>query len=115
MMNQYFAVHFTAGPNWLPDKTIFPPPIDGHVAYIKALYDMGKVVMAGPFADGQGGMTILQVEDDEEARAIVSADPDVRAGLLHPEIRRYAPIAWRDVSASSLPYENVPLILHPKA
>jgi len=66
------------------------PHLAEHLDYMIALEADGKVFASGPMnVPGSGdGMTILKVETEEEARAIVSADPLVkkagRTFTLHP-------------------------------
>ena len=56
---------------------------DEHIVYLRGLAEQGKVALNGPirFRDTPGfrGLTIYTVDADE-ARALASADPAVRAG-----------------------------------
>lgn len=55
-----------------------------HRAHLADGRSKGIVLESGPFADGKGGMYIIDVADDEAAKAFVSADPYSAAGLrLH--------------------------------
>jgi hypothetical protein len=93
-MKKCFLVFFNPGPAWTEGRSIFEQPLDDHVDFIHSLYEQGKVAMAGPFADGAGGMTILMAESQGEARALIDQDPDVIRGILRPEIRQWSPIDW---------------------
>lgn len=57
---------------------------EGHMANIKRLADMGKLVLAGPFFAGgeRRGVFIFKVDSIEEARALTETDPAVIAGRL---------------------------------
>lgn len=60
----------------------------GHLAYIRKLSDEGKLLLAGPLLD-QGplrGIFVLDVATVDEARALVDADPAVKAGRLKVEL-----------------------------
>ena len=46
--------------------------------------ETGKLIIAGPFADGGDlrGMLIFRVDTPEEAKALAEQDPAVKAGRL---------------------------------
>lgn len=56
---------------------------EAHFAYLR---DSGVVTQAGPFIDGEGGMSgsliVLEVVGREAAEAWAAADPYARAGLF---------------------------------
>ncbi len=54
---------------------------DEHLAYMNALHDEGKVVLAGPTADSAGAVVVMHVADQSEAQEVVSADPYTREGV----------------------------------
>jgi uncharacterized protein len=57
---------------------------DAHMAHLSGLHDAGKLLAAGPLADGSRqyrGLSIMRVNTDE-ARALEEADPAVRAGVF---------------------------------
>jgi len=60
-----------------------------HLAYMRRHMERGNYILTGPFADGEDprGLLVMQAESVEAARAIVEADPAVRAGVLRVEIR----------------------------
>ncbi len=53
-----------------------------HREYIARLSDQGKIVAAGPLADGTGGLFIYSVETEEEARYLAEQDPYSTMGVL---------------------------------
>jgi len=65
------------------------PHQQGHMDNIKRLADAGKLLVAGPFADGGDwrGIFILKCASLDEAKALVATDPAVVAGLLNAEVR----------------------------
>lgn len=63
-----------------------------HLAYLDGLRQAGKVLMAGPFVDGDGGMVMYDVESLEEAKRLASEDPLVKAGVRSLELRAWAPL-----------------------
>lgn len=52
-----------------------------HRAYLAKGRALGTVVESGPFVDGEGGMYILNVANEEEASAFVANDPYTQAKL----------------------------------
>ncbi|MEW6210320.1 MAG: ankyrin repeat domain-containing protein [Acidobacteriota bacterium] len=93
-MKKLFLVFFSPGAAWIEGKNIFEQPLDDHVNFIHQLYREGKVMMAGPFRDGTGGLTIMTVESETEAKELIERDPDVIREILRPEIRAWFPIDW---------------------
>ena len=63
--------------------------IRAHVAWLKGLEARGQLVLAGPFADGSGGMLVLRSASLEAAAALAGEDPFVRAGSARPEVRAW--------------------------
>lgn len=108
-MTRLYAVFFRPGPRWLEGKTIFEQPLDSHVAYLKSLYEKGIVLLAGPLEGSGGGLTILQLADEEEAQTLIEADPAISQGVLTYTLHRWYPIAWDTVTADNLLYETPPL------
>ena len=61
-----------------------------HREYLAAGRASGAIVESGPFADGTGGMYVLQVADEAAARAFVDDDPYRKDGGLAFTVRRFA-------------------------
>ncbi len=100
-MKKLFLVFFSPGAAWIEGKSIFEQPLDDHVNFIHQLYQRGKVMMAGPLADGTGGLTIMTVESEREARELIEHDPDVLREILRPEIRAWSPIDWENYAPAN--------------
>ena len=60
---------------------------DEHRAYFTGLKERGKLLMAGPFKDGSGGMAIFIADSLQEATTLSNNDPTVIHGLQIPHIR----------------------------
>jgi uncharacterized protein YciI len=60
----------------------------GHFAYMDQMAERGILVLTGPSLDGEFGVAIFAATQQDEAQAIVDADPAIIAGLftarLHP-------------------------------
>ncbi len=61
-----------------------------HTDYLQSLFDDGRLVLAGPTTGGSldDGVTILEADDEAEARAVMAADPAITSGLMTGELRR---------------------------
>ena len=46
-----------------------------HREYLKRLYDQGKLVFSGPFADDDGALIMYECADEAAARAQFAEDP----------------------------------------
>jgi hypothetical protein len=51
-----------------------------HLAYVAEQYRLGRVRLAGPFADGSGGMVVYQNVSRDEAERLAREDPAVSSG-----------------------------------
>lgn len=63
-----------------------------HLTYVSELYQAGKVHMAGPFADGRGGLVIYNCDTEQEATQLATADPVVQSGARTVEVRAWSPL-----------------------
>ena len=82
----YFVVIYSPGANWDHNKST-QELIGEHAQYLQSLFDQNKVVMAGPFSDDSGGVAILQVDSENEARKVVENDPCVRSRVINADLR----------------------------
>jgi uncharacterized protein YciI len=55
--------------------------LPAHRAHLAAGRERGMVTDSGPFADGRGGMYVLEAPDDAAAQRFVADDPYQGAGL----------------------------------
>jgi uncharacterized protein len=63
--------------------------LEAHKAYLAAGRESGQVAESGPFADGKGGMYVLELPDERAARAFVDADPYLTQAKLTMTIREW--------------------------
>jgi uncharacterized protein len=77
------VVFLRRGSKWNPDLPVREQAFwDEHARFMDALFDAGKVILAGPFADDSGSMVILTVESADNARAIFREDPWAHQDIL---------------------------------
>jgi acetyl esterase len=84
-MSNYIVGYLRRGPNaGTGDKAEVEKLQEGHLANIRRMAAAGKLVVAGPFSDNGDlrGMFIFANTTMEEAKALVAADPAIKAGRL---------------------------------
>lgn len=87
-MKSYVMAFLKAGPNRSQNEEEAAKLQAAHLANIRRLAEMGKLVLAGPFMDGGEvrGIYIFNVETVEEAAALTETDPSIQAGRLVMEL-----------------------------
>jgi uncharacterized protein YciI len=59
-----------------------------HFAYMDQVRERGQLLLTGPALDGSWGVAIFKVTTQEEAEALMRADPAIQVGLftgkVHP-------------------------------
>lgn len=69
-----------------------------HRAYLQDLLQQGRLVLAGPFADGSGALFVYDVPNEDEATKLAANDPFAKASLF----RRIVMKPWTPVFANPL-------------
>lgn len=61
-----------------------------HSDYLQRLFDEGRLILAGPTTGGalDDGLTLLEADNEDEARAVMDGDPAITSGLMTGELRR---------------------------
>jgi uncharacterized protein YciI len=95
-MTIYYIFLLKKGPTWSPDET---PEIsalqEAHLANLKRLGDMGKLVINGPLLDSFAtsgeirGIGALKTESLAAAQELISTDPMVQPGRLVFELHTW--------------------------
>jgi len=82
-----FVVIYTPGPAWLAGKSVTEQPsFREHGMYMKQVFAARQLLMGGAFLDNQGGLGILDVANEAQAREIVAHDPAVLARVFEPHL-----------------------------
>ena len=86
----YYAVMFSPGPNY-PESGDFSMVDcrEAHLDFLDRIQSDGTLVMAGPYLDGEGGMSVYRADSMDAARGIAEQDPCVQAGVLSIEVREW--------------------------
>jgi uncharacterized protein YciI/ketosteroid isomerase-like protein len=85
---QNFAIIFKRGSQWIPGKSVREQPLREHGEYLQKLLEDKKLLFAGPFLDDQGGLAVLSVADEAEARDALAHEPATLAHILEPELHQ---------------------------
>jgi uncharacterized protein YciI len=70
--------------------------MDQHFAYWKDQNDKGVCLFGGPVLDAKGvyGILVVRAASEDEARALGSADPSVKAGLIKIDVAEMRVAFW---------------------
>ena len=86
-MSEFLGIIRPPRPTFAQDADDREQAIMGeHFGYLSRLLAEGKLVLAGPSLMPAFGILVLEVADEEEAWAIMRADPSVQAGVNTPEV-----------------------------
>lgn len=95
-MTIYYVYLLKKGPAWSPEET---PEIEAlqeaHLANLRRLGDMGKLVLNGPLLDSFAtsgeirGIGVLKTSSLAEAQELIRTDPMVRVGRLIFELHTW--------------------------
>lgn len=107
VVKQTYLVIYRPGPEWLKGKSLGEQPLKEHGMYMLGLYIKGSMMQAGPFTDDTGGAALLVVNDESEAKALVTEDPAVKTGIFAYEMHPWKLQPWdefaKKVKASTQP------------
>ena len=78
-----FLVYRNPGPAWVPGRGSREQPLwNEHAVFMDRLFDDGRIVLAGPYADYSRILLIVQASDRDEAAGLLVDDPWTRQGIL---------------------------------
>jgi uncharacterized protein len=93
-MKRTYLVVYKPGPNFLTGKPLAEQPLKEHGRYMLSLYVKGSLKFAGGFSDNAGGAAAFEAADDDEAKAVVAADPAVVSGVFVGELHPWGLVDW---------------------
>jgi uncharacterized protein len=88
-MKTWFVRLIPPRPTFMQDITESEQKImQEHLVYLKGLYAKGVLIFGGPVLEPKGvyGVLVFEAATEDEARAIASADPSVKAGVNRIEV-----------------------------
>jgi uncharacterized protein len=75
-MKTYYAALLRPGSLWDSSKPVREQQFwDEHARFIDALFDEGKIILAGPFADRSGSLVIVAADNSEQVWEMYRSDP----------------------------------------
>ena len=84
-MNTLFLVFRDPGPSWVRGVPTRQQPLwDEHAAFIDRIFEQGRIVMAGPYADCSRALIIVKAREAQEALVLFHGDPWEKSGILVP-------------------------------
>ncbi len=89
-----YLVIYRPGPGWIAGKSLAEQPLKEHGQYMLSLYSKGTSKFAGPFLDDAGGALVFEAENENEARAVIAADPAIRSGIFVAELHPWKLVDW---------------------
>ena len=95
---QTYFVLYHPGPSWIPEKPVSGQHLREHGQYILAQYKQGTVKFGGPFADNSGGACAIEVQNEDEAKKFVAADPAVVSQVFTAEIHPWHLVDWDKIA-----------------
>src|SRR5262245_38841561 len=86
-----YAFVYAPGPQWLAGRPRTEQNLGAHRAYAAELYAQGRVLLAGAFLGG-GGFAVVRAKGEDEAAAMLAADPAVEQGVLTGVVHRWVAV-----------------------
>ena len=81
--NTLFLVFRNPGPAWVPGLSSREQPLwDEHALFMDRLFDEGRIVLGGPFADYSRVLLVVQARDRNEASELFRDDPWTSRSIL---------------------------------
>jgi uncharacterized protein len=82
-MASLFLVFRGPGPSWVPGRPTREQPLwDEHAVFMDRLFEQGRVVLGGPYADYSRNLVVVEGRDPEEVSSLFRDDPWTQAGIL---------------------------------
>ena len=78
-----FLVFRNPGPSWVPGLSSRQQPLwEEHAHFMDRLFEQGRIVLGGPYADSSRVLLVVQARDAAEASDLFRADPWAERGIL---------------------------------
>ncbi|MBX3447615.1 MAG: hypothetical protein KF765_12750 [Parvibaculaceae bacterium] len=77
-----FAFIYRPGPAWIEGKPMQEQALGPHVGFMQRLKDEGRLLVAGPLLETNGGIAVIRAADKQEADGLLASDPAVTSGIF---------------------------------
>jgi uncharacterized protein YciI len=83
-----YLVFRDLGPSWVKGLPSREQPLwDEHAVFMDRLFDEGRIVLGGPYADYSRVLLIVAARNTDEAAELLRDDPWTKSGILvHGEV-----------------------------
>jgi len=82
-MTTLFLVFRGPGPAWAPGRPTREQPLwDEHAVFMDRLFDGGRIVLGGPYADSSRNLVVVKGRDVDEVADLFRKDPWTEAGIV---------------------------------
>lgn len=78
----YFIIHYSPGQAWLEGKPLFEQELMEHGDYMSQLVKENILLVGGPFSNEDGGLAIIKVRDEIQAKVVLENDPAIKIMCL---------------------------------
>jgi uncharacterized protein YciI len=79
----FFLVFRNPGPSWVSGFPSRQQPLwDDHAVFMDRLFEQGRIILGGPYADYSRVLLIVQASGKAEASELFRDDPWVPRGIL---------------------------------
>ncbi len=83
MSTTLYLVFRNPGPSWVPGLPSRQQPLwDEHAVFMDRLFEQGRIVLAGPYADLSRVLLVVQARDSAEVVEFFRGDPWTTGGIL---------------------------------
>lgn len=89
-----YLVVYRPGPAFLAGRPLSEQPLKEHGRYVLSLHTKGALKLGGGFLDDTGGAMVFEAESEEEAAAVVAADPAVISKVFVGELHPWRLVDW---------------------
>ena len=83
MNTTLYLVFRNPGPSWVPGLPTRQQPFwEQHAVFMDRLFEEGRIVLGGPYADGSRVLLVIKARDSSEASELFRDDPWTTRGTL---------------------------------
>ncbi len=78
-----YLVFRDPGPAWVPGSSSRQQPLwDEHAEFMDRIFEQGRIVLGGPYADTSRVLIVVNARDRDEASSLFRDDPWTIRGIL---------------------------------
>ena len=83
MTSTLYLVFRNPGPSWVPGVPTRQQPLwDQHAVFMDRLFEKGRIILGGPYADESRVLLVIKARDSDAAADLFRDDPWTTRGTL---------------------------------